>query len=93
MHYELVKELKDAGFPFDWDFVLEDVKNWKLPDVAPTLSELIEACGNKFDCLKVQRGLITNWSATGNVMPGFVGYGPTMEVAVANLWLAINNKL
>ena len=71
MDYELAKQLKDAGFPQDTEFILakfslgkkpvkfftpeEGTMNgtlsgeleWEVPD--PTLSELIDACGDGFD--------------------------------------------
>lgn len=53
MNYELAKQLKDAGFPvgrdgyFDYiDVTLEDDKLY-----IPTLSELIEACGETTEVL------------------------------------------
>lgn len=38
--YELAKKLKEAGFPFDWDFI--DISSYDHQ--LPSLSELIEAC-------------------------------------------------
>lgn len=109
MNYELAKQLKDAGFPQDYFTSFEfwigeklyNQKTWAggsgdFSDIfvkKPTLSELIEACGDNFDNLKVQRTFTTKWFATGNVMPGFVGYGPTPKEAVAKLWLKINNPI
>ena len=64
--YELAKELKDAGFPFRKDC------NGPLPEdcieMSPTLSELIEACGDAFKVLKYypQKGVVAEhrWRAT-----------------------------
>ena len=59
MNYELARQLKEAGFPQEgngyiaehpeckgWDSPHPDCTNAKRPYV-PTLSELIEACGEK----------------------------------------------
>lgn len=96
MNYELALKLKKAGFP-------QNIKRGDLFPYAsddtrekvymPTLSELIEACGNDFRWLKA-RG--DSWLAQGRLHP--VGkreprcYGSTPEEAVANLWLELNNK-
>ncbi|HEX9503598.1 MAG TPA: hypothetical protein VF974_04740 [Patescibacteria group bacterium] len=60
-------------------------------DIAiPTLSELIEACGDKFDNLH----LVANdksWEATGWDADS-IGLGQTPEIAVAELWLELNKK-
>ncbi len=57
MNYKLAKKLKDAGFPQKkWEGVnLETGKKLKeneVPLQEPTLSELIEACGDRFFSLK-----------------------------------------
>lgn len=46
MNYELAKKLKDAGFPFEYGYCIDEPKeDWTgHPECAPTLSELIEAC-------------------------------------------------
>lgn len=81
MNYELAKKLKDAGFPQDGIGQFIDVKL-----ASPTLSELIEACGDKFRGLSKR----ANWRAQ-DVM-GIEEFGDTPEEAVANLYLALNNK-
>lgn len=50
MNYELAKKLKYAGFPFDSWEVGRDQIVWEDGDASnePTLSELIEACGEHF---------------------------------------------
>lgn len=50
----------------------------------PTLSELIEACGDGFDALYNQK---SEWQAEADMK---YGYGSTPEESVANLWLALN---
>lgn len=96
MNYELAKELKEAGF--------EQKKASHLPHIdnegpfccvegcnvyAPTLSELIEACGERFSQLVAPTKTIGKiWVASG------FGWkeegGSTPEEAVARLWLALN---
>ena len=98
MNYKLAKELKDAGFPVEW-FIF----SWRYP----TLSELIEACGDEF--LELLKGYRTakdypfvGWKAWStseaakkrdNDDDGYIaGRGKTPEEAVARLWLALNKK-
>ena len=81
MDYALAKQLKDAGFP-------------GLSGLAePTLTELIEACGERFESLN--RHGEGAWGAEGwptdNTTPLLV-VGSTPEEAVAKLWLALNGK-
>lgn len=102
MNYELAKELKKADWPFVEikpgmhqcreyvDFNPEgDPKIGPQHFFLPTLSELIEACGEKFFSLSRHANVWqTNWR------DGFGGdtAGSTPEEAVARLWLALNNK-
>lgn len=58
----------------------------------PTLSELIEACGDKFGWLKRLEVFNVTWEAACNIMPGKIFLEPTPEEAVANLWLELNKK-
>lgn len=116
MTYELAKKLKDAGFPQpnvdekakgDWvsdgGIVIWD-RNRDEDDMdfiyIPTLSELIEACGDRFLQLnKVYVGKI-EWFATGIISEGRINtdrslngeFESTPEIAVANLWLELNSK-
>ena len=81
---ELAKELMEAGF---------SGKEEKI--YMPTLSELIEACGEEFYQLrKVDKtnndfGWIVH---TRNDVAGFSGYGDTPEEAVTRCWLELNKK-
>ncbi len=102
MNYELAKELKEAGFP------QEGVEGeTRLSGNAfgsgleycyhPDLSELIEACGQRFDEVRPLRmaGQISSWQALGvdeNLYHSNHGNGSTPEEAVARLWLALNKK-
>ena len=80
--YKLGLELKNAGFPnirYGYDIKI------------PTLSELIEACGEEFGRLILQNyeGLPDDrkwWANYGE----FHGYGKTPKKAVAKLWLELN---
>lgn len=107
MKYELAKQLKDAGFPMEEAQGLfmvkepqDDSEEWfelGLGEVywKPTLSELIEACGDLFQVLwKRSDGWITKcWSGGDDKMFNFhEALGSTPEEAVAKLWLAINKK-
>ena len=112
LSYELCKELKDAGFPQPLlirkcehhGFVqrvtsmTEDVNTYdQIQSYSPTLSELIEAVGNKF--LSLDSPQIGDyyknqnlWAATG--MRGdeelwTLGEGSTPEEAVARLYLSL----
>lgn len=58
----------------------------------PTLSELIEACGERFGSVG-KNSLDVNdyvWEAWDNDC--YVDFGDTPEEAVARLWLALNKK-
>ena len=82
MNYELAKELKDAGFPFDWppDAIVDSV--------VPTLSELIEACGDGF--YDLSREGEQDWIAGNQEIDACVGH--SSEEAVARLWLALTSR-
>lgn len=96
MNYELIKKLKDAGFVTKSENVVvsEDYCencNDRHHEYIPTLSELIEACGDKF----------LNLYKTGDKWTCVYPFederfdsciGSTPEEAVANLWLALHDK-
>lgn len=101
MIYELAKQLKDAGFPqgeggehyltcasFDDD---ENCRSDGHIAYASNLSELIEACGDKFEGLfnTLKYPHANKWLAEGY---GEKCLGSTPEEAVAELWLALNKK-
>lgn len=110
MDCALAKELYDAGFPksptfkcctdtphivcSETDGIARDSCHMKV-DNSPTLSELIEACGEDFGALEVMR--YTNQSPIW-VAGAFINrdgeieggqQGTTPEEAVARLWLAL----
>lgn len=106
--YELAKQLKDAGFsqffPQDDEMEIYDaIKIQKIKDkyakdvYIPTLSELIEACGESFGYLIPARDVnrkIIGWGVKnfeGNA--GVIEHsGSTPEEAVANLYLETHKK-
>jgi hypothetical protein len=104
MKYELAKQLKEAGFPQSRKYGYEtmmpegfDSHGVKAIDFeaakvnVPTLSELIEACGESFRDLSCYHGAPDDqWEARGLTEEQERGSSP--EVAVANLWLALNSK-
>ncbi len=111
MNYELAKELKDAGFKqgsatgdhHDGGGWIDEENRYYHHETgdpecyAPTLSELIEACGEGFDCLSgpihdlMSGSLPTIWIAEGD-NDTYSGECATPEEAVARLWLALNKK-
>jgi len=116
MNYETALALKDAGFKvqdkpvgrFDGEhhFMQREeffVKDGKQVDV-PTLSELIDACGEDFACISRMRGTpepehpwhALAWSDTDacpdtDCCPS-ANVGDTPEIAVANLYLSLHGK-
>ncbi len=110
MKYELAKKLEDAGFGknrailhgkrivFSDSHIDSEGNLITSADAVevPTLSELIEACGDGFDALlKGQRknNVYGLWRAdASDEAHGISLTGSTPEEAVANLWLALNKK-
>ena len=100
MKYILAKQLKDAGFPEGKEGKLIDGEDCDVCGYhvyyVPTLSELIEACGDEF-CELVQSDHYKLWIARGDVdwpkkLPSYnllSGEGLTPEEAVANLYIAL----
>lgn len=99
MTYELALELKNAGFPQK-----DTIKGWRLHKQGtpkdgsyenyhhiscPTLSELIEACGEDFTSLHSPKFANPTWIANGKYDPYIQGEGSTHEEAVARLWLSL----
>ncbi len=100
MNYNLALELKKAGFPKDFTACNGETCNMSgEPHVFgdPTLSELIEACGDGFKTLSRNIGgqkWITNaWYILGKSTPPNTNIeGSTPEEAVSRLWLELNKK-
>ncbi len=103
MNYDLCKKLKEAGYEQQGYFWLEAEGNLWIYDkslkerdvVMPTLSELIEACGDGFSTLEVYREEGNpQWCAFEfHQSPrNTEGTGSTPEEAVANLWLDLKGN-
>ncbi len=110
MNYELAKKLKDAGFPqteekyckcrfltMEEKDVVPVVYDCKTERVSnPSLSELIEACGDRFLSVMHVVGADDHqnyWIATDRENIGSHKHeGSSPEEAVANLWLELNKK-
>ena len=103
--YELAKALKDAGFPQDGEgfrycdecpeHEIHFLDHGLVYVLAPTLSELIAACGEDFKILTRDKGLLSDltnlpWAAVAT--EEIFGLGPTPEEAVAALYLSIHEK-
>lgn len=91
INIELAKRLKDKGFPLR---KMPAEKNDEDEDVygidgfyyyPPTLSELVEACGDRFDFLANNRNGL--WQASGRDVSDC--YASSAEATVATLWLAL----
>jgi len=94
INYKLAKQLKDAGFP-QWNSQKKGdrfCKGTKKECYIPTLSELIEACGEEFlRLLKLNNGEWTCENRFGEVGIGdIIVWGKSPEEAVAKLWLKLN---
>ena len=104
--YKLALALKEAGFPQKEEGLYITKENHLIKALAvhnkkdliyvPTLSEFIEACGDRFGELTKN---YADWSAGGGKMNGvdeiaweFEAKGETSEEAVANLWLKLNES-
>lgn len=84
MTYELVEQLKKAGYPIE--MLIGGVLKF------PTLSELIEACGEEFESLTqtLHEDAKWKWTACTSEIRTF---GNTPEEAVANLYLSLNKNI
>ena len=95
MNYELAKKLKDGGFPQEGKGNYIDGEDCDVCGnhvyYVPTLSELIEACGDRFWKL-IKSYTYNKWSAITSEDTQIVVLGKTPEEAVANLWLELNKK-
>ena len=99
--YDLAKRLNDAGLEQNGDghVIFPDGhiepagSGFDGAMYVPTLSELIEACGDRIDTIGRYR---KKWFATGKKSRthyiATTGHFDTPEIAVAQLWLALNKK-
>lgn len=101
--YELVKQLKDAGFPFkeckiislDTDCDRETIRFSEEEDKyfhIPSISELIEACGDNINMMNKVYSITGSPSWIVGRYGGIDAKADTLEEAVAKLWLALNKK-
>ena len=102
LSFELAKRLKEAGYPQKFKTtnethytlegkVMNTIPIQYHPDetiYAPSISELIEACGDGFSALKP---FGKEWVAENKKKHGGM-LGKTIEEAVTKLWLTINEK-
>ncbi len=94
MNYELAKQLRDAGYPFNFGVVSVLDSNPPIYRFShyPTLSELIEACGDKFKGITKEYG-VAEWGMwAAHDVGENTQLGSTPEEAVALLWLELNKK-
>lgn len=95
INIELAKELKEAGFPRGTqgktavEFVDVDGKHY-FDIYIPTLSELIEACGDDFGVLEYCKE-DKEWSAC-NQDREFIQLAETRDEAVAKLYIVLHEK-
>lgn len=92
--YELAERLEKAGFKSNGWWGNDNGKKFLF--CPPSLSELIEACGENFGSLE-RCGDSRDWMASeawGNGLEcaKYYIHGETPEEAVANLWLFLNQK-
>lgn len=88
--YKIAKKLNDAGFRTIMGF---PVSNNKDGLYYPTLSELIEACGDSFEGIwrRVNDDISTKeWVANAFELSIDMQTGSTPEEAVAKIWLLLN---
>lgn len=96
--YHLAKQLKDAGFPQNvysenYTNLTEGCLLTEDSDYIPTLSELIEACGDGFDSLLRIYSIDTwVWSCNCDDMGHDGLEGSTPEEAVAMLYLSLHER-
>lgn len=102
--YKLAKQLKDAGFPqkiYRFAAVTkqdkDNIKAAKEGLRMPTLLELVEACGDEtVRLIKYTSRLIdTEYERDHQceaICKNKIGFGSTLEEAVASLYLELNKK-
>lgn len=94
MEYKLAKSLKDAGFPQIKNVGAKGEFLWgrrkEHQSYAPTLEELIEACGSSFYLLRrLNQGTRARIQWEAITEDYTQGEGETKKEAVARLWLAL----
>lgn len=104
INYSLAKQLKDAGFPIVCKNKIKhndrlcDIDGYFCIDcIRPTLSEILDACGDEFIELgKGDSSIDYKWAAQARKQDGLnpftVGHGKTHWEAVAKLYIKLNDK-
>lgn len=92
MNYELAIELKYAKFPLREEPLKSPIYGDGGFLFPPTLSELIEECGDMFNSLTQGNGDSEGVWLCSSFQPYMQVYGKTKEEAVARLWIALNKK-
>ena len=103
MTYELAKKLRNAGFKqkglgflMNGNVYAPGFSELTSDLYVPTLSELIEACGDEFDSLEKRGGVYFAFGSSKDSammkMDPYRGSGATPEEAVGVLWLVLNEK-
>jgi len=95
MKYKLAKQLKEAGFPQVDISSLPQERYWSKEEVCyiPTLSELIEACGDEFRNLTKDNEIWSTNFIQGSEYDYGETEGKTPEEAVAKLYIKLNKKI
>jgi len=97
MNSELVKQLKNAGFPGLELLPENDFLDYVGYEHLFDLSHLIAECGDEFSQLRLLNENAGKWFAQSKFYPDrkpycFGRYGLTPEEAVARLYLVLNKK-
>ena len=87
MDYKLVQKLRAADFPFDFRESIMDDDTYNYP----SLSQLIEACGDDF--LSLTKHGNTLWQTNWKVGMAGETAGRTAEEALVNLWLKLHGRI
>jgi len=93
INYQLAKQLKDAGYSQEMGegvMVSPVIFDKKKCVYKPTLSELIDACGEEFVALIAPTVIEKRWSAVRLLRTDL--FGKTPEEAVAKLWIKLNEQ-
>ncbi len=106
MNYKLVKQLKDAGFPQHMEnegdvlikgegcgrITIINGRRYEQGCYIPTLSELIDACGEEISYLTKVKDQFGEWLWSAVTFSKKFKSGKTPKIAVAKLWLKLNEK-
>lgn len=97
LDYELGNKLKQAGLKSQRQGLRQNLDGTIEEVIDPTLEELFEACGSKFERLERDSYPESRWSAYGwpvhlDEVRLITESGNSPTEAVANLWLALHKK-